>query len=273
MIQVRWLISQQRMIDVFLHIPKTGGTSLHRALRFVYVGDKIYTSPPEIRSPEVIAEKVDEKQKVGLVRGHVDYGLHRYISEPCRYFTMLRNPVKRIVSLFYDVKHWRNDTEVASMRLGEYIEGDHPSYVRNDQVRRLAGDAEARSEEDLLTSAKSNLNRHITAFGLTERYDESLIVLRRLLGWSRYPLYIRGKTNNHRPRLSSIDSGILKAIRHQNQLDMSLYEFARDLFEEHLKAVGNIESELHHFQKLNSIYGTVGNPLLKVYSKTKRIWS
>jgi hypothetical protein len=262
------------MIDVFLHIPKTGGTSLHRALRLVYIGEKIYTSPPEIRNPEVIAEKVRMKSKVRLIRGHVDYGIHHYVSEPCRYFTVLRNPIKRIVSLFYDVKHWRNDTEVASMQLGEYIESNHPSYVQNDQVKRLAGAGgqDCQADDELLELAKNNLSQYITAFGLTERYDESVIVLRRLLGWSRYPLYIRGKTNNHRPPLSAIDSGILKAIHHQNQMDMSLYQFARDRFEEQLKAIGSIESELHRFQKLNSIYGTAGRPLLKAYSKAKRIW-
>jgi len=266
------LIPQQRVIDVFLHIPKTGGTSLHRALRFVYVGHKIYTSPPDVRNPEVIAEKIKESGQVQLVRGHVDYGLHEHVRDSCRYFTMLRDPVKRVVSLFYDVKHWRGDTEVASMQLGDYIESHHPSYVRNDQVKRLAGDEEDRSDEELLTSAKTNLNRHITAFGLTERYDESLLVLRRLLGWSRYPLYIRGKTNNHRPPLSSIDAGILKAIRHQNQLDISLYEFACGKFKEQLEAMGDIESELNRFQRLNSVYSTVGSPLLKAYSKMRRGW-
>lgn len=263
---------RQRVIDVFLHIPKTGGTSLHRALRFVYVGHKIYTSPPDVRNPEVIAEKIKEERHVRLLRGHVDFGLHEYVPEFCRYFTMLRDPVKRVVSLFYDVKHWRGDAEVASMQLGEYIDSHHPSYVRNDQVKRLAGDGEARSDEELLASAKTNLEQHITAFGLTECYDESLLVLRRLLGWGRYPLYIRGKTNKHRPPLSSIDTGILNAIRSQNQLDLLLYEFARDRFEEQLKVVGDIESELHRFQRLNSVYGTVGSPLLKVYSKIRRGW-
>lgn len=260
------------MIDVFLHIPKTGGTSLHRALRFIYVGQKIYTSPPEIRSPKAIAERIEERQNVKLVRGHVDYGLHNYVSEPCRYFTMLRDPVRRVVSLFYDVKHWRNDAEVSAMTLGEYLESEHRSYVRNDQVKRIAGNgAEYRGADDeLLSLAKENLARHITAFGVTERYDESLILLQRVLEWNRYPLYIRGKSNKKRPSISSIDPNAIRTIRRQNELDLRFYEFARSRFESKLHAMGDIGPALNKFRRLNSVYGTVGKPLLQIYSRIKR---
>lgn len=158
------------------------------------------------------------------------------------------------------------------MTLAEYIESEHHTYVRNDQVKRIAGDGTKHpgADDELLQRAKDNLSRRIAAFGLTERYDESLILLQRSMGWNRYPLYIRGKSNKRRPSISSIDPNTIRTIRRQNELDIRLYEFARSRFEDSIQAMGDIASALRRFQRINSIYDTVGKPLLQIYSQIRQ---
>jgi len=260
------------MIDVFLHIPKTGGTSLRRGLRWVYAGRNIYSTPSQIRDPKAIAEEVEETSAVALVRGHIQYGLHEHVSEEVRYFTMMRDPVKRVISLFYYIKLWNDDKSVSSISLAEYIESGHSSYVRNDQAKRIAGVGERThlSEAETLEKAKVNLFQHITAFGLTERYDESLVLLRNKLAWAKSPFYIRGKTNRERPSIRNISPDIIHKIEKQNAIDIELYGYAKERFGGQILEI-NIREEVKRFKAINKVYSTIGYPFLKGYAALRRM--
>src|SRR5437667_105406 len=63
----------------------------------------------------------------------------------------------------------------------------------NDQTRQLAGKCgipKARtSAEEMLRIAKRNLTEHFTVVGVTEKFDRSLLLMKRCLGWGR-PFYV-----------------------------------------------------------------------------------
>jgi hypothetical protein len=83
-------------------------------------------------------------------------------------------------------KEWPK-SDVGQMSLSEYLDEDH--YTRNEQVRRIAGVPPEKGPctEATLEKALEHLRTDFAVSGLTERFDESLILMKRRLGWSKYP--------------------------------------------------------------------------------------
>ena len=145
------------------------------------------------------------------VTGHLHYGVHRHMPQECDYITMLREPVARVVSMYRFIlgnpRNWLHDEVVGSgMGLEEFVRRAADPSVDNEQTRLIAGvgpgemmargaDGRLRAPEkpqvavteNDLARAKQNLDRFLVV-GLTERFDESFILIRRALGW-RVPMY------------------------------------------------------------------------------------
>ena len=80
-----------------------------------------------------------------------------------------------------------------------------------------------------------------------------MLLMKRSLGW-RYPFYVRANVANQ-PRLR-IGVDTLRVIQSHNQLDLELYEFARELFSAEMQLCGaSFERELRLFKRLNYFYG------------------
>ena len=79
--------------------------------------------------------------------------------------------------------------------------------------------------EDDLARAKRNLDRFLV-IGLTERFDESFILIRRALGW-RLPMY-ESAERQQGGASGTADSGAIELIRERNRFDLALYEHAAE---------------------------------------------
>jgi hypothetical protein len=88
----------------------------------------------------------------------------------------------------------------------------------------------------MLDAAKENLSASMVTFGLTERFDESLELLKEAFGWPGIPSYGRERVTRRYPPAEQTPIPTLEAIRRFNMLDIELYEFGRRLFEERLAA-------------------------------------
>lgn len=125
----------------FTHLPKTGGTSLEKTLfRKVFSTEEIY-------QPRGYWAMLSDQRSFRYLGGHRPYGVHllsTQVSSP-RYYTMLRDPVERAISFYYECLWPRGNKKVA----------DHPEHAtawrhdlvdfyrisrfRNVQARMLAG--------------------------------------------------------------------------------------------------------------------------------------
>jgi hypothetical protein len=147
--------------------------------------------------------------------------------------------------------------------------------VDNHQTRLLAGirSGAALAEQkppDLdpgaLDEAKRNLENFLVV-GLTERFDESFILMRRALGW-RLPLYVtgnvspRGRADGNVTPLSDDDyRAIVELIRERNQLDLELYDFARELHSAAVRQQGaSLRREVAAFKAFNFIPNKIVPP-------------
>ena len=185
---------------VFIHLPRTGGTTLERVLERKY-RSRVISAETLWEPLSSVAELPDEvKERALVVQGHLHHGVHDYLPRDCDYITILREPVARVVSMYRFIrgnpKHWLHEELVRSgASLAEFVRAGMDPGVDNHQTRLIAGigagdfgRAQAELDASALALAKQNLDG-FKAVGLTERFDESFIMIRRALGW-RLPVYM-----------------------------------------------------------------------------------
>jgi hypothetical protein len=256
---------------VFMHLPKSGGTTLTRVLRWKY-GSQLLVLERETQTTrmEEIAEAVplSRRRSARVVAGHVHHGIHEFIPRECAYITLLREPVARVTSYFKFImsepRHWLHEQMVLSdTALEDLLETSPPAFACNEQTRFISGrgsDGRApRSEyphldRDALEDAKRNLERFLVV-GVQEEFDETFILIRRALGW-RLPMYVTSRvTKGSGPMPSSA----VDLIRERNQLDLELYEFARELFSAEVAEQGpSFRREVAAFKAMNAIPDRIG---------------
>jgi hypothetical protein len=106
----------------------------------------------------------------------------------------------------------------------------------------------------MLRQAQTNLATHFAVAGVTERFDESVMLMKQTFGW-RDPLYVPNLVNERRPRKNEISAAALDAIRTRNDLDLQLYAHVVSRLETAVEQGGErLRRELELFRKRNASY-------------------
>jgi hypothetical protein len=197
---------------IILHMPRTGGVSLRRALRGRW-GAAFKVLKAEAADPfEPIAASIGPEIRV--VQGHMNHGLHAFIERPARYATLLRHPVERTLSHFRLVNQLRSEAGRGPVGLDVFLEQE---IAGNLQAEFLAG---VFRRADLPEERVFDLAReHLRACAIVGRFDDLERYSRALgLGELRH----RNSWGEH-PELSSEQE---ERLRSRTALDLALYELA-----------------------------------------------
>jgi hypothetical protein len=244
-----------------LHIPKSAGTSLNLAIEELHSSgeylleeedrlvNKVYYPHAGIDKryvPDENAIRILNRPDLKAVVGHFSFGLHQCINRKCNYVTLLRDPVDRILSLYYHILKWDHEPELHDemvnrrMSLHEFVTELNFAEVDNGQTRRIAGVQLpfGKCDRSVLKEAQRNLVEHFAAFGLTERFNESVALITRRLKWPKAPSLSRINVNESRPRYEVLEAETIAAILERNQLDLELYAFAERLFLQQTESEG-----------------------------------
>ena len=229
-------------VVLFLHIPKAGGSTLGE---YVYnqccapsaiVDDPLnagvayldygFIKDSELTVPEHVINLLGRRDLRAVI-GHFWFGLHEHVARPCRYITLLRDPLERVVSLYYFAK--LQD----AMSLEEFARKPPFREVDNDQTRRIAGINPPVGEctPAMLDLARKNLRQHFDVVGTTERMKETLTRLDVKLGWNREVVSLPRNVNAERPKSSALTPAAMDAIRARNELDYELWRYASELLD------------------------------------------
>jgi hypothetical protein len=107
----------------------------------------------------------------------------------------------------------------------------------------------------MLEIAKRNIEESFAVVGLTERFDETLILLHETFGWSR----LHYVSANVAPRQAvELPDDVRNLIEEHNQLDIELYRHAGERFDEAIRRYPTFDEELTRFRRTNSLYRPLG---------------
>jgi len=130
--------------------------------------------------------------------------------------------------------------------LEEYVESRiDAGQTENSQTRQLSGRQFGSLERDALEEARSHLQRFLVV-GLTERIEETFVLLRRSLGRGLMP-YV---TRNVSPSVD-VTQRAVQLVRDRNELDIDLYTFAERLLTEQIRRQGrSFQAEVGFYRAL-----------------------
>lgn len=232
---------------VFLHLPKTGGTSLHHYLAGKFESQKVFHA---LAGRDVMAAT---KENYEFYSGHLFWPTIEEI--PSRVvFTIFRDPVTRILSQFHYFKSFRSTylvenkmeylLQYKNLPLMDYLNGE--SYLpdtRNPQIRYfLDVDDVAKSghivdEDAALEKAMARVNS-LDAVGIFEHFDLSAKLICQVIGVDPPVEILRLNVTdeNHKdPKVfDKVERHVtpehIEIIRANNGLDLKLHDHAKARF-------------------------------------------
>ncbi len=249
---------------IFLHIPKAAGTTL----KYVFAKNfgkhaivRLYVDP-SVREQVLKQRIAASPAPVKLIEGHFPFGIDQLLPEGERlsYLSFVRHPVSRLHSFYHYIRttpeHYYHRTLVEQNLSFEQFLGDPESpEVFSQQTRLFAGCRTAPQEvsEHDLELARNNIRNRFLFVGLQEKFDESLVLLKLILGLNKIN-YVSLNRNVSKPR-RPLSKEAEALIRQTNRYDLALYEFIEELFaEQRQRYAGRFEEELEQFRKQQSSF-------------------
>lgn len=256
---------------LFLHIPKTAGSSMRSILELNYRKNEWFLAREMWKgSPNFYALPEEKRKQLRLVMGHQPFGLHNAIGERSfEYFTLLRDPVDRIISLYFYILRNSNHQFYEEVHREKYTLADilhkklSPAFD-NCQVRLLSGEMNVPYGEITEThynKAIENLERYIPLAGLQNRFDEFVLLLADRYRWRR-PYYRRVQVGRNRIAKSALDADTTALIRAHNVWDERLLAYVTARFEKQVAAQGpDFPARVKRYAKRNRLFGKIVNAL------------
>lgn len=241
----RWVARDSKCpVLVFTHIPKTGGGSLTQIFRDNFPAEQIMDiSALRVRersdAKAVLSQEINRVAKsIQVIYGHVNfsYNVQQYLRRDCANMTLLREPVERVISLFYFVRQLKNGNKIAEeinqkgISLDDFAVYETFQPLDNIQVRYLANSRGPDSnltiaDRHLLEEAKENLLKRFDIFGVTEHFDVFAERLCRRFNLTYNPS-VR-LNDSGKPGLEMIAADTVNKIRERNSYDLELWQFAK----------------------------------------------
>ncbi|NQU33232.1 MAG: sulfotransferase family 2 domain-containing protein [Bacteroidetes bacterium] len=249
---------------LFLHIPRTGGTTLRDIIESQYSKKTIL----EISHFQEAVNQINNEVNIDIydvIKGHFPFGVHKYLNGNYHYITFLRKPINRVKSIYrfaMKMKQHPDHSYTQKYSLNEYINSKRNILLNNGQTRLIAGNYNSNNQAEygtnpdwLFDQAMENINNHFLFIGITEEFNNSIVILKNLLGW-KTPFYsIANKTNTNKTNEENkiADTTINKF----NQLDIRLFDHFRNKIKYMIEDNSELAHEIHDFDSKNSVMSKI----------------
>lgn len=262
---------------IFLHIPKCAGTTFLFILNNQYDNlnhfDIGQLASNESNIDNLINKSKEEREKINLIKGHQDFGLHKYLIGPTAYITFVRHPVQRITSFYHFAKKNPDNRlyqyiHKYNFSLKDFVLKFNDFDINNGQINRLGG-LPFEDENTQLTKALKNIETYFPIVGIVEKYDESLMLMKNYYGWT-WPYYVVVNKNKKKPK-TIISPEIENLIIEKNQGDYKLYlEMNKRLDAQIYNSTDYIEKQVKRFKSLNQLF--IHQKMMALHNKIKKLF-
>ena len=247
---------------VFIHIPKTAGTTFHKILSHQFKPSEVAIhhdaeGPP----PDTLIEQMSgPRPKVRAVMGHTSARFHERLPE-VRYLTCLRDPVARLISHYHHVRldptHYLHEPLTRNCwGLADYVCCGLSGELTDGMTRMIAGIDDFHHgmvDEAVFERALKLLQERFVAIITSTYFDKGILATAASLGWST-PYYIRRK-KGHYDKAADLTHEDIERIEALNTFDRRLYDWA--LANPIPSAAGDLSSAVTSFQKANARWGAL----------------
>jgi len=262
---------------IFLHVPKAGGTTLHKIIARQYASAAVLRCDMQLPGAREDLERAARPGTRGpaCVAGHLPYGVHTLLPGPCCYASMLRDPVTRFLSKYYYLRKRPGLVERLAIdparldSIESFLAVQQERGALNFQTRLLCGDIDLRHAQgpypplpaNALAAAQAHITDCFPVLGLLERFEESVLLMARAHHWRRVWFTPRN-TNRQRPATDEVPDMVRRRIEEENAQDCRLYRFAEERLRRQVHAVGEeLVPARRRLRFYNRCYGIVRGAL------------
>lgn len=229
-------IEQNRLVDelcVFIHIPKTAGSSFSAELRnqrspYHNIHVQYAAGARTSRIQDVLADFAanPELAEARSCSGHFTYShakILRTARPDARFISFLRNPIKRVIS---DYRYARTPVHPTYQSFIDKYP-DITSYVNAAESQNKMARFILPSLDMNMAEIESHIDSKFLFIGLLEMYPFSFNVVSRLLGKNAMPSEHRRKTTETKDNVVQENDELYELIKSMNKKDHLLYNLVR----------------------------------------------